>query len=49
VPFDYVLELEPAYDPRPWGGRRLARWYPNLPPGPVGEAWALSALSLIHI
>jgi mannose-6-phosphate isomerase len=43
VPFDYVLELEPAYDPRPWGGRRLARWYPNLPPGPVGEAWALSA------
>ena len=27
---------------RVWGGRRLTRWFPDLPPGPVGEAWVLS-------
>jgi hypothetical protein len=40
---DYVIELRPAFAPRPWGGRDLERWYPHLPPGIIGEAWALSA------
>lgn len=40
---DYVIELLPAFAPRPWGGRELGRWYPLLPPGAIGEAWALSA------
>lgn len=43
MPWDYVLELMPAFVARPWGGRALSRWYPGLPAGAIGEAWALSA------
>lgn len=39
------LLLEPAFQPRLWGGRRLAdRYgYTGLPDGPVGECWGVSA------
>jgi len=38
----YPLRFSPVFKERVWGGRRLARFFPNLPPGPVGEAWVLS-------
>lgn len=38
----YPLRFAPAFQERLWGGRRLARWFPDLPPGPIGEAWLLS-------
>lgn len=37
--------FEPQFRQYPWGGRRLAEWYPTAPPdGPVSEAWLLSDL-----
>ena len=39
----YPLRLEPIYQYRLWGGRRLANMLSApLPAGPVGEAWVLS-------
>jgi mannose-6-phosphate isomerase len=39
----YPLRLEPIYQYRLWGGRRLANLLNKpLPHGPVGEAWVLS-------
>jgi mannose-6-phosphate isomerase len=39
----YPLRLEPIYQYRLWGGRRLAGLLSTpLPAGPVGEAWVLS-------
>jgi mannose-6-phosphate isomerase len=38
----YPLLFEPVFKERIWGGRKLAPWFPNLPTGPVGEAWVLS-------
>jgi mannose-6-phosphate isomerase len=39
----YPLRLEPIYQYRLWGGRRLAGLLSTpLPGGPVGEAWVLS-------
>jgi mannose-6-phosphate isomerase len=41
--FLYPLRLEPIYQYRLWGGRRLADLLTApLPPGPIGEAWILS-------
>lgn len=34
--------FSPVFKERVWGGRRLARWFPDLPEGPIGEAWVLS-------
>ena len=40
----YPMVLAPTFVERVWGGRRLDTWYPaELPAGPIGEAWALSA------
>jgi len=36
------LRFAPVFKPRIWGGRRLARWFPALPAGTIGEAWVLS-------
>lgn len=38
----YPLLLEPVFKQRVWGGRRLTRWFPQLPDGPIGEAWVMS-------
>ncbi len=40
----YPLRIEPLYEYRPWGGRRLADLIVEPLPadGPVGEAWVLS-------
>jgi mannose-6-phosphate isomerase len=38
----YPLIFAPVFKERVWGGRRLARWFPELPDGPIGEAWVLS-------
>lgn len=38
----YPLLFEPLFRSQVWGGRRLARWFPDLPSGPVGEAWVLA-------
>lgn len=38
----YPLIFTPVFKERLWGGRRLARWFPDLPDGPIGEAWVLS-------
>ncbi|MFZ5816408.1 MAG: type I phosphomannose isomerase catalytic subunit [Bacillota bacterium] len=38
----YPLIFTPLFKERVWGGRRLTRWFPTLPDGPVGEAWVLS-------
>lgn len=38
----YPLRFSPVFKERVWGGRRLARFFPDMPPGPVGEAWVLS-------
>jgi len=34
--------FRPEFKERVWGGRRLAAWFSELPPGPIGEAWVLS-------
>jgi mannose-6-phosphate isomerase len=36
------LRFTPVYKTVLWGGRRLARWRPELPPGAIGEAWDLA-------
>ena len=36
------LTFRSAYQTLVWGGRRLQRWRPDLPPGPIGESWDLS-------
>src|SRR5580704_8182027 len=43
VPF-YPLRLEPIYEYRVWGGRRLSELLTAPLPGdgPIGEAWLLS-------
>ena len=40
----YPLRLEPIYEYRPWGGRRLGSLLGGLSPGEgrIGEAWVLS-------
>jgi mannose-6-phosphate isomerase len=38
----YPLLFAPVFKERIWGGRRLTRWFPQLPEGPIGEAWVLS-------
>lgn len=38
----YPLIFQPVFKERVWGGRRLTRWFPSLPAGPIGEAWVLS-------
>lgn len=38
----YPLFFAPVFKERIWGGRRLTRWFPQLPEGPIGEAWVLS-------
>lgn len=38
----YPIVFEPIFKERIWGGRRLERWYPDLPAGPIGEGWVLS-------
>jgi mannose-6-phosphate isomerase len=39
----YPLRLEPIFQYRLWGGRKLGDWLSSpLPDGPVGEAWVLS-------
>lgn len=37
----YPLRFAPVFKERVWGGRRLAQWFPTMPPGPIGEAWVL--------
>jgi mannose-6-phosphate isomerase len=37
------LQFAPVFQTYPWGGRRLADWFPTAPPnGPVAEAWLIS-------
>lgn len=36
------LAFDPIYVPKPWGGRRLARFGRVLPEGPIGESWEIS-------
>ena len=36
------LTFRPAYQTLVWGGRRLQKWRPDLPPGPIGESWDLA-------
>jgi mannose-6-phosphate isomerase len=39
----YPLRFEPIFQPRIWGGRRLASLFGRLPGSePIGEAWVLS-------
>ena len=39
------LFVEPVFKERVWGGTTLREWYPDLiPPGTIGEAWAISGL-----
>lgn len=42
VPELYPLLFAPVFKARVWGGRRLEAWFPDLPEGPIGEAWILS-------
>jgi mannose-6-phosphate isomerase len=42
MPCDAPLSFTPVYKTVIWGGRRLARWRPDLPPGKIGEAWDLA-------
>src|SRR3954471_18754805 len=39
---DAPLSFAPVYKTVLWGGRRLQRWRPALPPGRIGEAWDLA-------
>src|SRR5438045_9236342 len=39
---DAPLSFVPVYKTVVWGGRRLERWRPDLPPGHIGEAWDLA-------
>lgn len=43
LPSLYPLPFAPIFQPRIWGGRRLARLFDwTLPDGAIGEAWILS-------
>jgi mannose-6-phosphate isomerase len=43
TPHLYPLRFEPIHQYRPWGSRRLARLFPELPDiDTIGEAWLLS-------
>jgi mannose-6-phosphate isomerase len=42
MPPDSPLSFTPVYKTVLWGGRRLARWRPALPAGPIGESWELA-------
>src|SRR5256885_5948958 len=42
MPLDAPLSFTPVYKTVLWGGRRLGRWRPALPPGQIGEAWDLA-------
>lgn len=46
---DYPLVLEPRYDERPWGGRRLAtRLGKRLPDAPrIGESWETTGVARV--
>ncbi|ADR37619.1 mannose-6-phosphate isomerase, type 1 [Oceanithermus profundus DSM 14977] len=37
-----VIELEPQFKPRVWGGRRLAEWFGLATDEPIGEAWMVA-------
>jgi mannose-6-phosphate isomerase len=41
-PLDAPLLFEPVYQTLVWGGRRMQRWRPALPEGPIGESWDLA-------
>jgi len=49
VSADYPLALEPRYDERPWGGRRLAtRLGKRLPDaGRIGESWETTGVARV--
>jgi mannose-6-phosphate isomerase len=36
------LAFQPVYQTLVWGGRRMERWRPGLPAGPIGESWDLA-------
>src|SRR3954454_6021607 len=36
------LVFHPVYQTLVWGGRRMERWRPRLPAGPIGESWDLA-------
>ena len=39
-----AFKTEPSFHSRPWGGRAMAdRLHKNIPDGPVGESWEVSA------
>ncbi|MCS6971037.1 MAG: class I mannose-6-phosphate isomerase [Planctomycetota bacterium] len=40
--FSAPLSFVPVYHVLVWGGRRMARWRPDLPPGTIGESWDLA-------
>jgi len=39
----HPLRLQPAYIHKPWGGRGLEAFKPDLPDGDIGESWDISA------
>ncbi|MDD2202197.1 MAG: class I mannose-6-phosphate isomerase [Firmicutes bacterium] len=39
----YPLSFISLFKEKVWGGRRLESWFPEIPDGPIGEAWVLSA------
>lgn len=41
-PLALPLVFSPAYMELVWGGRRMAQWRDDLPPGPIGESWDIS-------
>ncbi len=41
-PFALPLTFTPVYQTIVWGGRAMARWRDDLPPGPIGESWDLA-------
>lgn len=42
MPLTSPLRFQPVYKAVLWGGRRLERWRPQLPPGSIGESWDLA-------
>lgn len=46
MPADHALAAPltfvPVYHTLVWGGRRMARWRSDLPPGTIGESWDLA-------
>jgi mannose-6-phosphate isomerase len=41
-PLAVPLAFTPVYHRIVWGGRAMAAWRPDLPPGPIGESWDLA-------